>query len=98
MAHSHALDHSHHSQDPTKAIATRCCPVRPPSASTCRIPVSGTIGGIWTGDGKTLWHRVRLEKYGQEMEIHYGVGYDWRNAPIDGVTVHAAGGGKAHGR
>jgi hypothetical protein len=32
------------------------------------------------------------------MERRYGVGYDWRNAPIDGEDVHAAGGGKAHGR
>jgi hypothetical protein len=32
------------------------------------------------------------------MERRYGVGYDWRNVPIDGVTVHATGGGKAHGR
>jgi hypothetical protein len=32
------------------------------------------------------------------MEICYGVGYDWRNASIDGVTVHAVGGEKAHGR
>jgi hypothetical protein len=24
------------------------------------------------------------EKYGYEMEICYGIGYDWRNAPIDG--------------
>jgi hypothetical protein len=31
------------------------------------------------------------------MERRYGVGYDWRNAPIDRVAVHAAGGGKAHG-
>jgi hypothetical protein len=30
------------------------------------------------------------------MERCYGIGYDWRNAPIDGATVHAAGGGKAH--
>jgi hypothetical protein len=35
-------------------------------------------------------------KYGQEIERRYGVGYDWRNTPIDGVVVHAAGGGKAH--
>jgi hypothetical protein len=32
------------------------------------------------------------------MEKCYGVGYDWRNAHIDGAAVHAAGGGKAHGR
>jgi hypothetical protein len=32
------------------------------------------------------------------MERCYGIGYDWRNAPIDGVVVHATGGGKAHGR
>jgi hypothetical protein len=32
------------------------------------------------------------------MERHYGVGYDWRNAPIHGDAVYAAGGGKAHGR
>jgi hypothetical protein len=32
------------------------------------------------------------------MEICYGVGYDWRNTPIDGATVHAGGDGKAHGR
>jgi hypothetical protein len=31
------------------------------------------------------------------MERRYGIRYDWRNAPIDGVVVHAAGGGKAHG-
>jgi hypothetical protein len=37
------------------------------------------------------------EKYGQEMERCYGVGYDWRNTPIDGAAMHAAGGGgKAH--
>jgi hypothetical protein len=30
------------------------------------------------------------------MKIHYGVGYDWRNTPIDGVAMHTAGGGKAH--
>jgi hypothetical protein len=30
------------------------------------------------------------------MERRYGVGYDWRNAPIDGVVVHATGDGKAH--
>jgi hypothetical protein len=29
------------------------------------------------------------------MERHYGIGYDWRNAPIVGVAVLAAGGGKA---
>jgi hypothetical protein len=28
----------------------------------------------------------------------YGVGYDWRNAPIDRDVVYAAGCGKAHGR
>jgi hypothetical protein len=32
------------------------------------------------------------------MESCNGVGYDWMNAPIDGAIVHAAGGGKAHGR
>jgi hypothetical protein len=32
------------------------------------------------------------------MERHYGIGYDWRNAPIDGVAVHAATGGKAYRR
>jgi hypothetical protein len=32
------------------------------------------------------------------MERCYGIGYDWRNAPIDGATVHVAGGGKAHER
>jgi hypothetical protein len=32
------------------------------------------------------------------MERCYDVGYDWRNAPIDGAVVHAAGGGKTHGR
>jgi hypothetical protein len=32
------------------------------------------------------------------MERRHDVGYDWTNAPIDGVTVHVAGGGKAHGR
>jgi hypothetical protein len=32
------------------------------------------------------------------MERRYGVGYEWRNAPLDGVAVHATGGGKAHGR
>jgi hypothetical protein len=30
------------------------------------------------------------------MKQHYGVGYDWRNANIDGAVVNAAGGGKAH--
>jgi hypothetical protein len=30
------------------------------------------------------------------MERRYGVGYDWRNAHIDGEVVHAAGGRKAH--
>jgi hypothetical protein len=30
------------------------------------------------------------------MERRYGVGYDWRNTPIDGVVVHDAGGRKAH--
>jgi hypothetical protein len=29
------------------------------------------------------------------MERRYDVGYDWRNVPIDGAAVHAAGGGKA---
>jgi hypothetical protein len=37
------------------------------------------------------------KKYGQEMGKRYGVGYNWRNAPIDGAAVHAASGGKAHG-
>jgi hypothetical protein len=32
------------------------------------------------------------------MEERYGLGYDWRNAPIDGAAAHAAGGGKAHRR
>jgi hypothetical protein len=32
------------------------------------------------------------------MERRYGVGYDWRNASIDGVVVHAGGGEKAHRR
>jgi hypothetical protein len=32
------------------------------------------------------------------MERCYGVGYDWRNTPIDGAAVHAASGGKAHER
>jgi hypothetical protein len=32
------------------------------------------------------------------MKRCYGIGYDWRNAPIDGAAVHAAGGEKAHGR
>jgi hypothetical protein len=32
------------------------------------------------------------------MEKCYGVGYDWRNAPIDGAAMHAAGGEKPHGR
>jgi hypothetical protein len=32
------------------------------------------------------------------MERCYGIGYDWRNTPIDGTTVHAADGGKAHGQ
>jgi hypothetical protein len=32
------------------------------------------------------------------MEKCYGVGYDWRNAPIDRDAVYVAGGGKAHGR
>jgi hypothetical protein len=30
------------------------------------------------------------------MERCYGVGYDWRNAPIDGAAMHVVGGGKAH--
>jgi hypothetical protein len=30
------------------------------------------------------------------MERHYGVGYDWRNAPIDGNVMYAASGEKAH--
>jgi hypothetical protein len=38
------------------------------------------------------------KKYGQEMERHYGVEYDWRNTPIDGAVVHAAGEEKAHGQ
>jgi hypothetical protein len=28
------------------------------------------------------------EKFGQEMERRYGVGYDWRYAPIDGAAMH----------
>jgi hypothetical protein len=32
------------------------------------------------------------------MERRYRVGYDWRNAPIDGDTVYVAGGGKTHGQ
>jgi hypothetical protein len=32
------------------------------------------------------------------MEKRYGVGYDWRNAPIDRDVVYVAGGGKTHGR
>jgi hypothetical protein len=32
------------------------------------------------------------------MKKRYGAEYDWRNAPIDGGVVYAAGGGKAHGR
>jgi hypothetical protein len=32
------------------------------------------------------------------MKRHYGVGYDWRNAPIDGAAVHVASGGKANGQ
>jgi hypothetical protein len=32
------------------------------------------------------------------MERSYGVGYNWRNAPIDGAVVLVAGGGKAHRR
>jgi hypothetical protein len=32
------------------------------------------------------------------MERRYGVGYDWRNAPIDGVAVHATSGEKGHRR
>jgi hypothetical protein len=31
------------------------------------------------------------------MERRYGIGYDWRNAPIDGAAVHATGDRKAHG-
>jgi hypothetical protein len=31
------------------------------------------------------------------MERRYGVGYDWRNAPIDEAAIHAARGGKALG-
>jgi hypothetical protein len=34
------------------------------------------------------------EKYEHEMERRNGVGYDWRNAPIDGAVVHAGGDGK----
>jgi hypothetical protein len=30
------------------------------------------------------------------MEKCHGAGYDWRNAPIDGDAVYAAGAGKAH--
>jgi hypothetical protein len=32
------------------------------------------------------------------MERRYGIGYDWRNTPIDGVAVNAVGDRKAHGR
>jgi hypothetical protein len=32
------------------------------------------------------------------MKRHHGVGYDWTNASIDGVVVHAGGGRKTHGR
>jgi hypothetical protein len=32
------------------------------------------------------------------MQRRYGIAYDWRNYPINGVVVHAAGGGKAHRR
>jgi hypothetical protein len=32
------------------------------------------------------------------VERRYGVGYDWRNAAIDGAAVHVVGGGKPHGR
>jgi hypothetical protein len=32
------------------------------------------------------------------MERCYGIGYDWRNTPIDGAVVHAAGGKKAYGQ
>jgi hypothetical protein len=32
------------------------------------------------------------------MKKCFSIGYDWRNAPIDGVAVHATGGGKAHGQ
>jgi hypothetical protein len=32
------------------------------------------------------------------MKRCYGAGYNWRNAPIDGDAVYAAGGGKAHGQ
>jgi hypothetical protein len=30
------------------------------------------------------------------MERLYGVGYDWRDTPIDGEVVHATGVEKAH--
>jgi hypothetical protein len=30
------------------------------------------------------------------MERCYGIGYDWRNTPIDGAVMHATSGGKAH--
>jgi hypothetical protein len=32
------------------------------------------------------------------MERRYGAGYDWKNSPIDGVAVHAAGDRNAHRR
>jgi hypothetical protein len=32
------------------------------------------------------------------MKRRYGIGYDWKNAPIDGAIVHAASGRRAHGR
>jgi hypothetical protein len=32
------------------------------------------------------------------MKKRYGAGYNWRNAPIDGDAMYAAGGEKAHGR
>jgi hypothetical protein len=32
------------------------------------------------------------------MERCYGVGYNWRNIPIDGEVVHDTGDGKAHER
>jgi hypothetical protein len=32
------------------------------------------------------------------MKRRYVIGYDWRNAPIDGEAMHATGGRKPHGR
>jgi hypothetical protein len=31
------------------------------------------------------------------MKRCHGEGYDWRNTPIEAATLHATGGGKAHG-